>query len=422
MSRLWKACQNGDQEEAKELIAKAETDVNSYYSGISPLLLCCASGEREILQSLLQRPDLLLDLKNQHGETALDAASSQGHYEIAKRLLEDPRVHLHPLLRACIEGRKEEVAAFLCSSPSLANMATPGICSPLYLASSFNHVETVKLLLQCAGLKVQMATKKKKECPLFVACKHGHAAVVECLVADSRINVNKEDHMGKSPLIIACEGGHLEVVERLLNHPDHLINGRDKNDRTPLFSVCHNRHSHVLDLLLTRKDLDVNLPGPKGQSPFFCACQKGFPEIVGRLLMVQELDANQPDEYGNTPLSAAAHRGRMPVVEMLLLSGRVEMIKSTSTQGNPLVPSAREANLDTVKLLLAHCDIKYAEEQAKEIPRVAELVARFGYEEMASQLMVYSRDPRGFCLHLRREMCLDGIEKTLLFTLPTATK
>ena len=85
--------------------------------------------------------------------------------------------------------------------------------------------------------------------PLHVACKNGHAAVVELLI-DNKADVNRRC-VGGSPLYIACENGHLEVVDLLIKR-NADVNWLDPDDESSPIEIAK-KHGHLKVVELLKK-------------------------------------------------------------------------------------------------------------------------------------------------------------------------
>jgi len=46
-------------------------------------------------------------------------------------------------------------------------------------------------------------------------CDEGHIEIVELLLNDERIDINKENGNGETPFYIVCAYGHIEIVKLL---------------------------------------------------------------------------------------------------------------------------------------------------------------------------------------------------------------
>eukprot|EP01060_Flectonema_neradi_P013768 TRINITY_DN20495_c0_g1_i1.p1 TRINITY_DN20495_c0_g1~~TRINITY_DN20495_c0_g1_i1.p1 ORF type:complete len:388 (+),score=68.09 TRINITY_DN20495_c0_g1_i1:62-1225(+) len=89
--------------------------------------------------------------------------------------------------------------------------------------------------------------------PLFLACSRGHLETVKVLVSTGRVNINEPFRLSGTPLYIACRNGAADVVEYLASRPNILINKMGATctyNHTPLFAATASGHVDVVRILL----------------------------------------------------------------------------------------------------------------------------------------------------------------------------
>ncbi|XP_054449442.1 ankyrin repeat and SOCS box protein 10 isoform X1 [Pteronotus mesoamericanus] len=189
------------------LVAGADPNIPDQ-DGKRPLHLCRGAGTLECAELLLRFGAKVDGRSEEEEETPLHVAARLGHVELAELLLRrgacpDARdaEGWTPLLVAC-DTR--------CMSPTDAE-ATAARCLRLCC------------LLLSAGADADAADQDKRR-PLHLACRHGHAAVVELLLSYG-VSVNAMDYGGHTALHCALQGppsalaqSPEHVVRALLNH------------------------------------------------------------------------------------------------------------------------------------------------------------------------------------------------------------
>lgn len=206
---LHMAVSEGHVDVVKVLLRYADLDVNvsdPSQRSRNALMLAAMYGNEEVVQHLLGRDDLCLDLRERAGKTALMVAAINELPGIVTLLLRDPRVSIND------QGELGRTA--------------------LMLAAYSGCTSTVGALLD-AG-------------------------------ADSEITDGTEEG-GGTPLLRAIDCDHLPIVRHFLQRN---INGtaKDKYGRTLLHGAAINGRDTILQLLLEQThDLDVNARDDNGR-------------------------------------------------------------------------------------------------------------------------------------------------------------
>ncbi|XP_046285846.2 ankyrin repeat and SOCS box protein 10 isoform X2 [Marmota monax] len=189
------------------LVAGADPNIPDQ-DGKRPLHLCRGAGTLQCAELLLRFGAQVDGRSEEEEETPLHVAARLGHVELADLLLRRG---------ACPDARNAEgwtplLAAcdIRCHSPADAE-ATTTRCFQL-----------CRLLLS-AGADADAADRDKQR-PLHLACRHGHAAVVELLLSCG-VSTNAMDYGGHTALHCALQGPATalaqspeQLVRALLNH------------------------------------------------------------------------------------------------------------------------------------------------------------------------------------------------------------
>lgn len=97
------------------------------------------------------------------------------------------------------------------------NESSYGDNTPLHVACSMGHYDTVKFLLDLNGPTLNscvdpIITDEDGWSALHTACSKGQIEEVKLLV-DIGLNVNDTTHDGYTPLFLACGHGHYDTVK-----------------------------------------------------------------------------------------------------------------------------------------------------------------------------------------------------------------
>lgn len=215
---------------SEDYASSGDYDIEDYTSsdGDQPLeleesndLVCAASdGLVDLLDFFIGSGH---DVTGHEGCMALYYAAAEGHAAVVKSLLAagtpvDGNCGQHvdsPLVQAAAGGHVEVIELLLAAGANI-EAATVGTRTALSMASATGHIEAVASLLK-AGAHVNGAGVRSGPYhnPLIEAADHGHAKVVELLLANGA-DIETSDRYNNTALSHASEKGHLGVVRVLL--------------------------------------------------------------------------------------------------------------------------------------------------------------------------------------------------------------
>lgn len=226
---------------------------------------------------------------------------------------------------------------------------------------------------------------------LFVAVYRGNRAIVELLLKQTDIVVNKSDASGRTPLTLATElrliGIARELEERgaVLVDPSrrtmsseigHFLNERKRLQRRQarrarrgilsFREAVHEGDSDFVELLLDEGiDPTIVVDECIGESvykhawrPLHVACELGHIRVVVLLLETGVCDVNEATPDGLTPLLLASKNGHVGTVRYLLIQPRIRIDKCSIENGRtPLMMAAIEGHCAIVEMLLSRSGI-----------------------------------------------------------------
>ena len=76
-----------------------------------------------------------------------------------------------------------------------------------------------KTLLSHPDIQVNIADTDGNYTAFYRACRWGSRNMVDYMIEDGRVDINKTDKWGWTPLMIACFNSHLDIVVRILLSP-----------------------------------------------------------------------------------------------------------------------------------------------------------------------------------------------------------
>ena len=222
--------------------------------------------------------------KDLHKSTAIHRASSNGHVDAVRMLLDS-----RPGLDLDITNDYDE--------------------TPLMSAMGYNgHLEVIRLLLD-RGADVNILTLRNGSA-LHHAVRKGLFDIVKLLI-ERGADINAPlDYYGTA-LEMATFYNHVDVVALLLNKGATIVVG-DLLAR----AVRRGSEASVKMLLEKGSDIDVNIPY-MGQTALMLATDSA----LVKLLLDRDADVNYADEYDDTPLIYAITEGYTNIAVMLINAG-----------------------------------------------------------------------------------------------------
>ena len=124
----------------------------------------------------------------------------------------------------------------------------------------------------------------------------------------SIVDINTCNASGTTPLSLAVQLQNEKIVQRLLENHEIKIDKEDIHGYTALHYACDKDNTKIITLLLDKK-ADMFHPNKKGYLPIHIACLKGKKEVLDHLLQKcpesKERLLEATDSVGNTPLLIA---------------------------------------------------------------------------------------------------------------------
>ncbi len=252
---------------------------------MTPLQIAASNGSVVVIRILLEDKNILVDLPNKRGSTAIHFAVASGHHLAASALL--------------LQN---------------ANLNIKNICgvAPLHISAYNCDFKSMKLLLD-KGAMVDI-TNNDGATPFIVASMRGNSKVVKLLL-DYGAYVNMPDNSGHTALFVASRFGHKNLVSNLLKQLDIFVNFPDNSGVTALQAACKFGHFDVAKILIEH-GAEVNLPDFSGISPLHLAVRYGHVDVVIYLLESSALPNHSALVLGS-PVIIAGTRGDLSMLSLL---------------------------------------------------------------------------------------------------------
>ncbi|CAI5467002.1 unnamed protein product [Closterium sp. Yama58-4] len=265
VNRLLKAAQDGDVEGLKQAVAVMIADGKAEGDGKGKSVLAVEEA-REVLE----------EVRDANGRTALHFAASKGHVDACRYMVEEIGVPVDvkddegetPLMLAARDDHSEAATWLVEHGAAVATSAEKSGAQAIHHAAGHGSVKILELLLDHGA---DPNAQSDAGPPLLWACGHGKVAAAEVLLTRGA-NPDTPNEDGVNSLLTATAAGETEIVKLLLKHGAQPNPGAADAGNTPAVSA----------------------------------------------LLAAGADANKRDEDGMTALDAAAAAGNKEVVELLL--------------------------------------------------------------------------------------------------------
>lgn len=186
-----------------------------------------------------------------------------------------------PLFHFAAKEGKLEIVKFFINLAAKENV-NPKDCNgttPLHEASSHGHFEIVKILLENIKGEKNPANDKG-DTPLHMAPGGGNVEIVQILLDNIEGDKNPGDQNGWTPLHEASLNGEFEIVELILENMDGGKNPKDCFDITPLHMASKFNHFEIVKLLLDNIKGEKNPVDHNGETPLNLACDQETKNLI----------------------------------------------------------------------------------------------------------------------------------------------
>lgn len=289
---------------------KSDPKVNAktLRDGAFALFVASGNGYESVVDALLERNDILVNLRNNLNASSLSHAIYRKHLHIAKKLqkrgamvdLASVQAALH--VQADTIFVKEliyELSQYDGSSENMRAVLNHVLASTV---GSSLEKEILQYLLTIRKVDVFEYDNNTGATPFHAACQSGNVLGVKLMLSGKKefVDIRGRGQLsGATCLYLACSEGHLEVVRILLQLGANVSSGyilgfsvEDKkaseNQIHPLFVAAEKGFLQIVDLLIKHGaviDVPITLdPTSPGMLPVEVAANGGHENVVRRLI------------------------------------------------------------------------------------------------------------------------------------------
>lgn len=229
------------------------------------------------------------DVTHYPNSTPLMIASSYGHYDIAKALIDNG---------------------------ALVNLRAGDGFNALMEAVRTGNIEIAKLLIE-HNSDINIKNKDGKNM-IMIACEKGNEEMFNILI-ENNADINEKSSWGASALIYASEKGNINIMQYLIDNGIDVNGKADDNGDTPLLWAVTGQNPYEASKLLIENGANVNATNYGGVAPATILAAS-TPKVV-KLLKDNgaDLDTKFLDYY--PPIAIAAGAGNLEIVKALVENG-----------------------------------------------------------------------------------------------------
>ncbi|RDW83590.1 uncharacterized protein DSM5745_03916 [Aspergillus mulundensis] len=265
---------------------------------MTPLMLSASGGHLAVVDLLLHRDKVDVEVRNEDGMGVLSVAAASGHADIVALLLGDPRIYPNSkdfrgwtaTCHAAFHGHKEVLRTLVADERTDVDLPDNDGLTPLWRASIFGRTNAVRVL-----------------------------------ISTKAVDLNIKDVDGWSPLAWAAQENHWDVVRELLQATGVEVDSADSRGLTPLWWAADRGNDLAVKLLLEIGHASLHTVDAVGQTPLIRAAWRGYERVVKAILRVDTSTCDLPERWGRTPLSWAVETGDIRIIRALLNTGLVDL-------------------------------------------------------------------------------------------------
>jgi ankyrin repeat protein len=246
-----------------------------------------------------------------------------------------------PLMLAAREGRDDLVALLIANH---ADVNHEGISAPaIYYATWKDHLSIVKMLLD-AGARVkrapELAAKNPEQEPILGQAAYVNDLPLIDLLLGHGADINEASDTGRSVLMYAVQSTKPATISHLLENGANP-NAQNNNGESPLMLAINYQPLTVLGDLLDH-GAQIEMRDKRGRTALMWAARFALADQT-RFLAEHGADINAADNVGETALTRAGDCGAMDIVDYLKDKGakRTDVHIIQRDPGNPPLTPAQ---------------------------------------------------------------------------------
>ena len=349
MKSCFELASEGKLEELRPLLAGNYQLRARDERGRTLLHVAADSGQKEVLQHLLNLVHPSVDVRDDDGNTPLHLAVLNNHVEVADLLLasgansmiQNSRKIL-PFHLALRDGEPTDMIVVFCKygvdhlAKGFRNYTSLHVIAAQNNLKALNilYEEAVSKQLDIKSILQLQSVDRDGLTPIHLAARKGSYDVLDFMISKAiKHGLKPQEEFGRlsekdsTPLHFAVESNSLEILRILLKYGASPTTASGKQT-PPIHLACSQNKLSMVEVMVEQCGNEIlNCKNEQGQTPLHSStslmCGK---ELVSFLLCKGSL-LDVQDDNGHTALQVAVRFGNVPSAEQLLASGSSPLIK-----------------------------------------------------------------------------------------------
>ena len=216
--------------------------------------------------------------------------------------------------------------------PKLLNVQNEVLETPVDILIHHRSIKRLEFLLNNEDLDEAFEFQDNKGQTYLHKAINARLPSVVVRLLGKKVNVNVQDHKGRTALHYACKSDtntSYEAVKFLIEKEETDINAKDQDQKTALHYACQASSYEAVKFLIKKEETDINAKDQDQKTALHYACQASSPEIITLFLTYHEernINLSEEDNEGKEPINILSIREKSnPRLKEALLDVRLLM-------------------------------------------------------------------------------------------------